>query len=41
MAADSQSSSQMGDISRFKGMDFLFPTEHEARLSLKIMMMVW
>tara|TARA_Y200000002_G_C22661925_1_gene656143 strand:+ start:199 stop:1626 length:1428 start_codon:yes stop_codon:yes gene_type:complete len=35
MAADSQSSSQMGDISRFKGMDFLFPTEHEARLSLR------
>lgn len=35
MAADSQSSSQMGDISRFKDMDFLFPTEHEARLSLR------
>lgn len=35
MAADSQSSSQLGDISRFKGMDFLFPTEHEARLSLR------
>ena len=35
MAADSQSSSQMGDISRFIDMDFLFPTEHEARLSLR------
>ena len=35
MAADSQSSSQIGDISRFKGMNFIFPTEHEARLSLR------
>jgi rfaE bifunctional protein kinase chain/domain len=35
MAADSQSSSQMGDISRFKGMDFIFPTEHEARIALR------
>ena len=34
-AADSQSSSQTGDISRFKEMDFLFPTEHEARISLR------
>jgi rfaE bifunctional protein kinase chain/domain len=34
-AADSQSSSQVGDISRFKNMDIIFPTEHEARLSLR------
>jgi len=33
MAADSQSSSQVGDISRFHGMDLLTPTEHEARLA--------
>jgi len=35
MAADSQSSSQMGNISRFKNMNFIFPTEHEARLALR------
>ncbi len=35
MAADSQSSSQVGDISRFKGMDLLTPTEREARISTK------
>jgi sugar/nucleoside kinase (ribokinase family) len=35
MAADSQSSSQMGDISRFRGMDLLTPTEHEARLATR------
>ena len=34
-AADSQSSSQIGDIARYKNMDFLFPTEHEARISLR------
>ena len=34
-AADSQSSSQIGDISRYQNMDFLFPTEHEARISLR------
>ena len=34
-AADSQSSSQIGDIGRYEGMDFLFPTEHEARISLR------
>lgn len=34
-AADSQSSSQIGNISRFSNMDFLFPTEHEARISLR------
>ena len=33
LAADSQSSSQMGDISRFKGMDLITPTEREARIS--------
>ena len=32
MAADSQSSSQDGNISRFKNMDLITPTEREARL---------
>ena len=32
MTADSQSSSQVGDISRFCGMEFVTPTEREARL---------
>ena len=35
MAADSQSSSQVGDISRFKGMGILTPTEREARISTR------
>lgn len=35
MAADSQSSSQVGDIGRFKGMDLLTPTEREARISTR------
>jgi len=35
MAADSQSSSQLGDVARFKGMHLLTPTEREARLSLR------
>lgn len=35
LAADSQSSSQVGDISRFHGMDLITPTEHEARLSTR------
>ena len=35
LAADSQSSSQTGDISRFTGMDLITPTEREARLSLR------
>ena len=35
LAADSQSSSQVGDIARFKGMDLLTPTEHEARLGTR------
>ena len=34
-AADSQSSSQVGDISRFQGMDLLTPTEREARISTR------
>lgn len=35
MAADSQSSSQVGDISRFQGMDLITPTEREARISTR------
>ncbi|MBT5747027.1 MAG: adenylyltransferase/cytidyltransferase family protein [Gammaproteobacteria bacterium] len=35
LVADSQSSSQVGDISRFKGMDLITPTEHEARISTR------
>lgn len=35
MAADSQSSSQVGDISRFGGMDLITPTEREARISTR------
>ena len=34
MAADSQASSQLGDVSRFKDMTLLTPTEREARLAL-------
>jgi rfaE bifunctional protein kinase chain/domain len=34
MAADSQASSQLSDISRFKGMSIITPTEHEVRLAL-------
>ena len=34
MVGDSQSSSQIGDVSRFKHMMLLTPTEREARLSL-------
>lgn len=33
--ADSQSSSQFGDIGRFKGIDIITPTEHEARISTR------
>ncbi len=33
VAADSQSSSQLGDVGRFKGVDLLLPTEREARVS--------
>ncbi len=35
IAADSQSSSQLGDIARFKNASLLTPTEHEARLALR------
>lgn len=35
LAADSQSSSQVGDIGRFKQMDLLTPTEREARISTR------
>ncbi len=35
MVADSQSSSQVGDVSRFKNMYFLTPTEREARLATR------
>jgi rfaE bifunctional protein kinase chain/domain len=35
MVADSQSSSQMGDVSRFNGMMLLTPTEREARLAVR------
>ena len=35
MAADSQASSQMGDVSRFRDMHLLKPTEREARLAMQ------
>lgn len=35
VVADSQSSSQIGDISRFKNMDLITPTEREARLAMR------
>jgi rfaE bifunctional protein kinase chain/domain len=35
MVADSQSSSQVGDVSRFKGMLLLTPTEREARFAMQ------
>ena len=35
LVADSQSSSQVGDISRFKNTLLITPTEHEARIALK------
>ena len=34
-AADSQSSSQIGDVCKFIGVNILTPTEHEARISVK------
>jgi rfaE bifunctional protein kinase chain/domain len=34
LAADSQASSQIGDVSRFRGMSLITPTEREARLAL-------
>jgi bifunctional ADP-heptose synthase (sugar kinase/adenylyltransferase) len=35
IAADSQASSQHADVSRFKDVDLITPTEREARLALK------
>ena len=35
LAADSQSSSQIGDIARFKNMNLITPTETEARISTR------
>ncbi len=35
LSADSQSSSQIGDIGRFKEMDLITPTEREARISMR------
>ena len=35
LAADSQSSSQVGNIARFRGMDLITPTEWEARISIQ------
>ena len=35
IAADSQASSQLGDVSRFRGTNLLTPTEHEARLAMR------
>ena len=35
IVADSQSSSQVGDISRFKGVHLITPTEREARISTR------
>ena len=35
VVADSQASSQLSDISRFKGMDLVTPTEREARLAVQ------
>ena len=35
IAADSQSSSQIGDIMKFKNVDLLTPTEHEARIGIQ------
>ena len=35
ISADSQSSSQYGDIIKYKKMNIIFPTENEARVSLK------
>lgn len=35
MVADSQASSQLGDVSRFQGMHLLSPTEYEARLATR------
>ena len=35
MTADSQSSSQLGSLSKFRGVDLITPTEYEARVELR------
>lgn len=35
MVADSQASSQLGNVARFHGMHLVTPTEHEARLAMR------
>lgn len=35
IVADCQSSSQYGDVSKYKGVDILFPTEREARIAVR------
>lgn len=35
IAADSQASSQLGNVARFEGVDLITPTEHEARLAVR------
>lgn len=35
VVADSQSSSQIGDLSRYRGMELLTPTEREARIAVR------
>ena len=35
MTADSQSSSQFGDVGKYREIDLITPTEHEARLSTR------
>ena len=37
LAADSQTSSQLGDVGRFVDMDLITPTEHEARVAMRSM----
>ncbi len=37
ITADSQTSSQLGDVGRFCGTDLLTPTEHEARVAMRDM----
>ena len=37
ITADSQTSSQLGDVGRFRGVDLMTPTEHEARVAMRDM----
>ena len=39
--ADSQTSSQLGDISRYRDMTMISPTEHEIRVSFKNTDLAW